>query len=70
MRRCAISARELKKMKNKLKMPTRLTESMVVVSMGFGAIYWIIDTLFYILTSDVSSVAPLFHLNPRDIGCV
>ena len=53
-----------------LKMPTRFTESMVVVSMGFGATYWIIDTLFYILASDVSSGAPLFHLNPRDIGCV
>jgi len=56
-------------MKNNRKIPIRFTESLVVVSLGFGAVYWIIDTLLYILTTGGSSSAvSMFHLSPREIG--
>jgi PAS domain S-box-containing protein/putative nucleotidyltransferase with HDIG domain len=55
----------------KIKIPIRLAESMVIVgvSLGFGAIYWIIDTILYLITTGVSSPADsVFHVSPRELG--
>ncbi len=57
-------------MKKKLKILARLNESMLFVSIVFGAIYWIVDTLLYVLASGGSSpsAAPLLGLNIKEIG--
>ena len=39
-----------------------LTESMLLVSLGFGAVYWIIDTILFALTSGDPALPPLAGL--------
>jgi PAS domain S-box-containing protein len=45
-------------MKGKIHKPGSVSESMIWVSLGLGAIYWIVDTLLTVLTSPDS---PFFH---------
>lgn len=39
--------------------PERFTGSMLLVSLGFGTVYWIVDTLLYSLTSADAARSPL-----------
>ena len=39
--------------------PKPFTESMLWVSLGFGAVYWIVDTLLYALTTGMTAIPPL-----------
>ncbi|MCG6534030.1 MAG: PAS domain S-box protein [Syntrophales bacterium LBB04] len=53
-------------MKNKLKSLGNVSQSMIMVSLGLGAIYWIIDTLLYALNTGGSSTSSF--LSPGVMG--
>ena len=53
-------------MKEKIQKPRSVSESMLWVSLGLGAIYWIVDTLLTVLTSpDASFLHTLLSINTR-----